>query len=213
MTGFEFLENINSIDNDLIFEAENWVDHKSRNLKILAGIAAAAAACLCFTAGLSLGLSHEKAPVTNDISAPALSGETVTSEDDRIVGKCPTLPGADEIYPTIMVNGKLYEWKSGYAFIDDYWDFPKGCVYCGKIFYMPGKTVPEDNQEFVSVFKVSGLIFTDPEEDLVYLELTTDWLDRKLVIFEPVETSIRYQYQQELKAREEENLDHFQTSK
>lgn len=212
MTGFEFLENISSIDDDLIFEAENWVDHKPRNLKILAGIAAAAAACLCFTAGLSVGSSHEK---NDGFLVFGASGGSVDNSDNSsdvvnvdpggeeiLWGPCPTLPGADEIYPTIMVNGKLYEWKQGRAVIDE-WDLPKGCVYRGKIYYMPGKTVPEANQEFVSAFNTSGLIFIDPEEDLVYLQITTSWLDRKFVIFEPVETSERYKYQQEVKAREE----------
>ena len=209
MTGSEFLENINSIDSDLILEAENWVDHKSRNLKILSGIAAAAAACLCFAAGFSAGSSREKTPTANDI--PALSGGNTgnsvnadSSGEDRLVG-CRLY----DIYPTIMVNGRLYEWKAyGRSVIDD-WDLPKGCVYRGKILYMPGKEVPEDEREFVADYKASGLVFLDPEEDIVYLQMTTDWLDNKFVVFEPVETSERYQ--QEEKAREEAEQNNSQT--
>lgn len=31
----------------------------------------------------------------------------------------PTLPGADEIYPMVMVEGSLYEWRRGRAVLDN----------------------------------------------------------------------------------------------
>lgn len=170
MTGLALLENINCIDDDLIFEAENWIRPKVSNLKIIIG--ATVAACLCLTIGLSLGLSNKKEPpIENDIS----------------IG-CPLLPGADEIYPTIMVNGKLYEWKrrrtpdDSYAIIDS---LPIGSVYNGELYHIGG-SMPENDREFVSVFTASGRIFVDPNGDRVYLELSTEWLDKKIVVFEPV---------------------------
>lgn len=173
MTGSDFLENINNIDDDLISEAENWVRPKARKMRILVE-AANAAACLCLVIGLALGYTKEKN----------------LSIDNGVLCGCVLLPGADEIYPTVMVNGELYEWLLGRALIDE---LPVGSVYCGKI-YHTSKATPENDCEFASVFSVSGRIFTDPDKDLVYLELTTDWLENQIVIFEPISVSERYRY-------------------
>lgn len=181
MTGLEFIGNINCIDDDLIFEAENWVRSKARKIRYMVG-AGISAACLCLAIGLAVNYSKER---DNPIDGDRLSG-------------CLMLPGADEIYPTIMVDGTLYEWLLGKAIIDE---LPVGSVYYGKIYHTNG-TTPENNCEFVSVFSVSGRIFVDPNEDLVYLELTTDWLEKQIIIFEPISTSERYQYQMGVKSQE-----------
>lgn len=174
MTGTEFMEGINYIDDDLIFETENWTRRKSYKIRIIVG-AAAAAACLCLAIGLASGLAKEKDPPV----------------DESELNGCMLLPGGDEIYPTILVNGTLYEWRFGKAIIEE---LPAGSVYYGKIFHAKG-TTPVYDRNFVSVFPASGRIFVDPNEDLLYLELTTDWLENTIVIFEPISESERYQYE------------------
>ena len=95
-----------------------------------------------------------------------------------------TLMGADEIYPTVMVQGNLYEWRRGAAICDE---LPKECVYYGEITHVEGQT-PIKDCEFVSVFSVSGQIYTISENGAcVYLCLTTDWMDDTIVIFDLVE--------------------------
>jgi hypothetical protein len=95
-----------------------------------------------------------------------------------------TLPGADEIYPTIMVEGNLYEWRKGAAICSE---LPDDCVYYGELIHVEGET-PNNNNEFVSVFSVSGQIYTVPETDtVVYLCLTTDWLENTVVVFDLVQ--------------------------
>lgn len=186
MTGTEFLENINYIDDELISEAERWTRRRSRKIGIIIG-AAAAAACLCLAIGLTSGLAKEKdPPIGGDIP---FGGVLPGKEDDILFGEL--LPGQNEIYPTIMVDGTLYEWLWGKAVIDE---LPVGSTYYGKIKHT-SRTTPENDCEFVSVFPASGRIFVDPNEDLLYLELTTDWLDRKIITFEPISESERYQYQ------------------
>jgi hypothetical protein len=95
-----------------------------------------------------------------------------------------TLPGADEIYPTIMVEGNLYEWRKGAAISSE---LPDDCVYYGELIHVEGET-PNNNNEFVSVFSVSGQIYTVSQTDtVVYLCLTTDWLENTVVVFDLVE--------------------------
>lgn len=176
MTGLEFVENISYIDDDLIFEAENWVRPKARKIKYMVG-AAFFAACLCLTIGLTVYYSKGKNPQI---------------DDSLIAGN--TIPGSDKIYPTIMVDGTLYEWRFGVALVDE---LPVGSTYYGKIKHTNG-TTPEKDCELVCTFAASGRIFTDPGEDIIYLELTTSWLEKQLVIFEPQETSERYQADMQL---------------
>ena len=181
MTGSEFIENINFVDDSLIFEAENWVRPKKRKIRYVFG-AAVAAACLCLTIGFAVNYFGERNPPIED-DKPQAGG---------------VLPGDNEIYPTIMVDGTLYEWLLGIALIDE---LPVGSTYYGKINHT-NATTPENDCEFVSVFPASGRIFVDPNKDLVYLELTTDWLEKQLVIFEPISTSERYQYEMGIKSQE-----------
>lgn len=174
MTGSEFLDNIGDIDDDLVSEADSWVRPKPRRSKLLVA-AAAAAACLCLTVGLSFGLSAKKQPTENE---------------GVDIGCGLMLDGADEIYPTVMVDGRLYEWKFGKAIVDS---LPVGSVYYGKLNHMIGLKAPEFDRDFVSVFSASGRIFVDPDNDLVYLELTTDWLENAIVTFVPPSPDNRVQ--------------------
>lgn len=176
MTGIGFMESINYVDDDLIFEAENWVRSKSRKICYTVG-AGILAACLCLAIGLTVNSAQNR---NNSIESNVIGGST--------------LPGADEIYPTIMVNGTLYEWRFGVALVDE---LPIGSTYYGKINHTNG-TVPENDCELVCTFAASGRIFTDPGEDIIYLELTTSWLEKQLIIFEPQETSERYQADMQL---------------
>lgn len=171
MTGIGFMKSINHVDDDLIFEAENWIRSKSRKIGYTVG-AGILAACLCLTIGLTVNHAKER----NNLF-----------ESNTSAG-C-TLPGADEIYPTIMVNGTLYEWRFGVALIEE---LPVGSTYYGEIKHIDGIT-PENDCELVSVFDASGRIYLDSDEDIIYLELTTDWLEKQLIIFEPQATSERYQ--------------------
>ncbi|MBR4342776.1 MAG: hypothetical protein IKP88_08730 [Lachnospiraceae bacterium] len=94
-----------------------------------------------------------------------------------------TLLGADEIYPTVMVNGYLYEWRRGRAL--HY--LPNDSIYYGDINHIDGKN-PEKNCDFVSVFPVSGQIYTVPDNiDYVYLQLTTNWAEEFTVVFDLIE--------------------------
>ena len=91
--------------------------------------------------------------------------------------------GAAEIYPTIMVDGQLYEWRKGTAICNE---LPSDCVYYGELTHVEGK-VPSNDREFVSVFTVSGQIYIVPENDsCVYLCLTTEWLTETVVVFDLV---------------------------
>ena len=95
------------------------------------------------------------------------------------------LTGMSKIYPTVKVNGQYYRWKITLALIED---FPESTVYHGDVKYVYGKT-PRNDCEFMSVFMVSGEIYTVPDNDeYVYLRLTTDltpeWLNETVVIFE-----------------------------
>lgn len=181
MNGTEFLENINYLDDDLISGAENWVYPHVHKKRYIIG-AAALTACLCLTVGLTVNYYKTR-------NIPSESGVSLVKDSDPgLNGGDGVLPGMNEIYPTIMVNGTLYEWRFGVAVIDE---MPAGSAYYGKIRHIDKKT-PEKDREMVSVFDASGGIFIDPDQDLVYLELTTDWLTKQLIIFEPQATSERY---------------------
>ena len=95
----------------------------------------------------------------------------------------PTLPGSDEIYPAVMVEGSLYEWRRGAAVLDK---LPDSAEYVADIKHS-GERTPAENDEFVSVFDAAGEIYAEPDDDaLVYLLLSTDWMQEKAVIFDRV---------------------------
>lgn len=93
-----------------------------------------------------------------------------------------TLPGAEEIYPTVMVDGELYEWHKGAAICNE---LPEGNELYGVIKHIT-KEIPESNCEFASVFDAEGEIYTVSGSDSIYLKLTTSWLDNVIVKFDLV---------------------------
>lgn len=94
-----------------------------------------------------------------------------------------TLPGALEIYPTVMVNDHLYEWRKGAAIIKE---LPEDVVLYGDIIHVEGNA-PQNNCEFVSTFDATGEIYTDENNsNLLYLKITTEWLENTFVIFDLV---------------------------
>lgn len=95
-----------------------------------------------------------------------------------------TLPGADEIYPTVMVDGKLYEWRKGSAICDE---IPVDYSSYGTLTHVK-KNSPENDCEFASTFEVSGEIYAKSGEGCVYLRLVTEWLDQTVVVFDLKET-------------------------
>ena len=95
-----------------------------------------------------------------------------------------TLPGDSEVYPTVMVNGQLYEWRKGVAICDE---IPEDCLYYGKLIYVE-KNSPENDCEFSSTFSASGDIYTMSDSDSVYVCISTEWLNNTFVIFDAVKT-------------------------
>ncbi|MCI5795682.1 MAG: hypothetical protein MR019_02265 [Ruminococcus sp.] len=97
-----------------------------------------------------------------------------------------TLPGAEKVYPTVMVDGSLYEWYKGAAICDD---LPQDCVFYGDIKYVAKKT-PKNDCEFSAAFDAEGQIYKVPDEASVYLVLTTYWLSNTVVKFDAVSTAV-----------------------
>jgi hypothetical protein len=96
-----------------------------------------------------------------------------------------TLLGAEEIYPAVMVGDYIYEWRRGAAICND---LPEDCAYYGELIHVEGQK-PNNNCEFVSTFSASGQIYTELKSDtVVYICLTTDWLDNTIVAFDRVES-------------------------
>lgn len=95
-----------------------------------------------------------------------------------------TLLGADEVYPTVMVDGKLYEWRRGRAICDA---LPSNCTYYGQVIHI-GRNSPQGDCEFASTFLANGDIYTLRDDDCVYICLTTDWLKDTIVVFDLIQT-------------------------
>ncbi len=102
----------------------------------------------------------------------------------------PTLPGAEVLYPTVMVDGKLYEWRRGSAILNAYIKddtfFLNNSDYYGEI-KKTEKKRPEADCELTCLFDVEGKIYTIPDEKYIYLVLTTDWLEDAIVVFDEIE--------------------------
>lgn len=126
--------------------------------------------CLCLVVGLViLAIIKTNHPDDNPEAPDGLDG---------------TLPGASKIYPTVMVDGRLYEWRKGVAIS---YVQPTDSIYYGEVNHVDGNS-PTKDCEFVSVFSVSGQIYVISENDnYVYLRLTTDWLDDVGVYFDLTE--------------------------
>lgn len=95
-----------------------------------------------------------------------------------------TLPGDTEVYPTVMVDGKLYEWRKGRAVC---LDVPEDLVHYGQIIHVD-KNRPKNDCEFRAIFDVSGDIYICPSDGCVYICITTDWMEDTFVVFDPVKT-------------------------
>ncbi len=162
----------NAIDDDIL-ERSEYFAHPKVLSPWMKWIAVASVLCLVI-----IGVAVWKGGQT--VTDGTGTGGTGTG----ILAGDPTLPGALEIYPTVMVNGKLYEWgEVGY----NRDGIPEGSVYYGELTHVEGET-PSGDGEFVSVFSVSGQIYTAPQDDtVVYLCLTTEWLDNTVVVFNLVE--------------------------
>lgn len=95
-----------------------------------------------------------------------------------------TLPGANEIYPTVMVNGELYEWHQGYAI---YNKLPENYEFYGKINHIEA-LAPENDCDFSSTFECNGEIYVSSNNEVIYLKLNTDWLDGAIVQFDIIKS-------------------------
>ena len=126
--------------------------------------------CLCLVIGLVIlviiSVNH---PDENSEAPDGLDG---------------TLPGASKIYPSVMVEGRLYEWRRGVAIS---YVQPIDAEYYGEVNHIDGNSPTKDG-EFVSVFSVSGQIYViSGNDNYVYLRLTTDWLNETGVYFDLTE--------------------------
>lgn len=165
-------------------EEKFWVTQETRRAEVYAidGIAEEVAVALKFIdEGEGATTTHYYVMMNPSADLTELEGYKVSP---YVVGISP-LTGWTDIYPTVKVNGQLYRWKITLALIED---FPESTVYHGDVKYVYGKT-PRKDCEFMSVFMVSGEIYTVPDNDeYVYLRLTTDlspdWLNETVVIFE-----------------------------
>lgn len=161
-----------------------WVTQETRRAEVYAidGIAEEVAVALKFIdEGEGATTTHYYVMMNPSADLTELEGYKVSP---YVVGISP-LTGWTNIFPTVKVNGQLYRWKMALALIED---FPESTVYYGDVKYVYGKT-PRKDCEFMSVFMVSGEIYTVPDNDeYVYLRLTTDltpeWLNETVVIFE-----------------------------
>ncbi len=154
-------EAIGEIDENYINDAHLTVKKKSHLVWMKWG---AMASCLCLVVGLAI--------------------PTILNTLNPNEGAAGTLMGDTEIYPTVMVDGQLYEWRKGAAICNE---LPNDSMYYGEITHVDGES-PTKDCEFVSVFSVSGQIYTVSENgDYVYLCLTTDWLNETVVVFDLME--------------------------
>ena len=150
---------------------------------------AALAACIVLVFGIvktlpRMGASSADCSGSSSSSIPETStttSDTGSNEDTAI--NCEgegggTLIGAGEIYPTVMVNGRLYQWTHGAAIMDE---LPDTAEYYGEIVHTEGE-MPESDCEFVSTFDAAGEIYTvEGDDSVVYLVVTTDWMDGAVV--------------------------------
>ena len=114
----------NEVDDYILERSESVVHRKKHSIWMKWW---AIAACLCF---IIIGVT--------------MWNETQIQPDNSTN----TLLGADEIYPTIMVQGHLYEWRKGAAICNG---LPDDCVYYGELIHVEGER-PNNDSEFVSVF-------------------------------------------------------------
>jgi len=105
------------------------------------------------------------------------------NQKDKVISNCSPLH-EDKIYPTVMIGGKLYEWRRGASVCEE---MPEDCLYYRQVMHVV-KEKPERDCEFASVFSVSGDIFTIPGGECAYLRLSMDWMTDRVIIFDLVKT-------------------------
>lgn len=165
MKNEKLLDAIGSIDDNLVHNAVHDNFKKKKPVWVKWGTMAA---CLCI---LLIGVFT------------LIPGTRFWVDENEIISEG-TLPGALEIYPTVMVNNHLYEWRKGAAIVKE---LPDDTVLYGDITHVEGKA-PQNNCEFVSTFDITGEIYTiDNNSDLVYLKITTEWLEDTIVVFDLAE--------------------------
>ena len=131
----------------------------------------AAAAGICFIAIV----------YSASINTDNKSGSQVTEKVAYYEHKADDDPvpyGAGEIYPTVKVRGKLYEWHKGAAI---YNRIPDGYIYYNEINHISGK-VPVSECDFVSAFDATGQIYISGKEDAVYIRMDADWLKSTVIV-------------------------------
>jgi hypothetical protein len=156
----KMVDAMNHIDDDLVSAAITYTKAKKRQWIKWVSLAA----CLCV---LLVGAAVWK---NMGSTQPPKSGGT--------------LPGDTEVYPTVMVDGKLYEWRKGRAICVT---VPEDLVHCGQIIHVDKNRLKNDC-EFRAIFDVSGDIYICPSDGCVYICITTDWMEDTFVVFDPVKT-------------------------
>ena len=132
----------------------------------------------------SMAASDAAAPEAPAEAPEAPKNESADAFQATEVEGYGTLYGADEVYPTVMVNNALYEWRKGGAICLA--GLPEQAEYYGEVTHTDAET-PKRNGEFAALFQAEGTIYTVPgDEDVVYLQLTTDWMEDTVVCFDRV---------------------------
>ena len=111
-------------------------------------------------------------------------------------GECTWYAAHGGIEPVLMVDGALYHWarlngtgvpletEDGHV-LPTY--LPQGYEAAGELGPV-SKEAPEADLQIQAGFDVTGVVFTDPDRPLVvYVHLTTDWLEDTYVRFESEE--------------------------
>ena len=158
----KMVDAMNHIDDDLVSAAITYTKVKKRQWVKWVSLAA----CLCV---LLLGtVVWKNIDSTQPSTRPPQGGGT--------------LPGDTDVYPTVMVDGKLYEWRKGSAIR---YAVPEDCAYYGQVIHV-GRNIPKNDCEFASVFNLSGDIYMCPSDGCVYICVTTYWMKDTFVVFDPV---------------------------
>ena len=130
----------------------------------------------------SAAMDSMEAPAEASAENGAAAAPEAEARKDAQAASGGTLYGADQVYPTVMVNGAKYEWHRGDAVSLS--GLPDGCEEYGEIVHTEAET-PRSDGELASLFPVSGTIYTVPaDETVVYLRLTTDWMENAVVQFD-----------------------------
>ena len=164
----KMVDAMNHIDDDLVSAAITYTKAKKRQWVKWVSLAA----CLCVLltgAAVWKNMNSTQPPQTESTRPPQSGG---------------TLPGDTEVYPTVMVDGKLYEWRKGRAICVT---VPEDLVHYGQIIHVD-KNRPKNDCEFRAIFDVSGDIYICPSDGCVYICITTDWMEDTFVVFDPVKT-------------------------